>query len=133
MHSHKFLTTLACFTGKFDFIPQYYILKYDHCYLICLISNTVYVYLQYLIAQNYSLWGVWIGGNDLDKEGIWKWVGSGDPVPYSGWYCGEPNNRKGNQNCMVISIGYKGRFDDTMCDGEFSYFCEDNLGYTSGT
>ena len=70
---------------------------------------------------------MWIGGTDLENEGIWKWEASGDPVPYSGWYCGQPSDRKGNQNCMVISIGYKGRFDDTMCDKELGYFCEENL------
>ena len=33
----------------------------------------------------------WIGFNDLDVEGSWEWV-SGEPISYTNWAEGEPNN-----------------------------------------
>jgi len=33
----------------------------------------------------------WIGFNDINTEGHWEWV-SGEPVTYTNWWQGEPNN-----------------------------------------
>ncbi len=34
---------------------------------------------------------LWIGLNDAEEEGTWVWV-SEEPVTYTNWYPGEPNN-----------------------------------------
>ncbi|MFO1341081.1 MAG: LamG-like jellyroll fold domain-containing protein [Burkholderiaceae bacterium] len=36
--------------------------------------------------------GVWIGLTDEAQEGVWRWV-SGEPVTFTNWRVGEPNNR----------------------------------------
>ena len=43
---------------------------------------------------------VYIGFNDIDTEGNWVWA-SGEPVTYTNWQGGEPNNHPGNpSNCQ---------------------------------
>lgn len=41
--------------------------------------------------------GLWIGLNDADSEGVFKWV-SGEESSYTNWYTNEPNNFGGNEN-----------------------------------
>ncbi|XP_046362301.2 galactose-specific lectin nattectin-like, partial [Haliotis rufescens] len=33
----------------------------------------------------------WIGGNDIEIEGIWKWSPSGERVTYTNWEPGQPD------------------------------------------
>ncbi|XP_069129018.1 CD209 antigen-like protein C [Argopecten irradians] len=45
---------------------------------------------------------VWFGANDKDVEGGWVW-GPGDPVSFTGWRDGEPDNWF-DEDCTTISI-----------------------------
>lgn len=40
----------------------------------------------------------WIGFNDIDEEGTWVWT-NGEPVAYTNWAEGEPNNFCGIPDC----------------------------------
>ncbi|XP_069142237.1 C-type lectin domain family 17, member A-like [Argopecten irradians] len=52
-----------------------------------------------------GFWAVWIGANDKDVEGEWKW-GPGDPLSFIQWKDGEPSNAE-DQDCVVINkTGY---------------------------
>lgn len=51
-------------------------------------------------VHNYSIY--WIGLNDAAKEGTFVWT-SGDPVTYTNWQSGEPNNDKGVEDYVVIN------------------------------
>jgi len=49
----------------------------------------------------------WIGFNDLTTEGNWKWV-SEEPVTYTNWWLGEPNNQGADgetENAAVMNFG----------------------------
>jgi len=43
----------------------------------------------------------WIGLNDIAVEGVWVWS-SGEPVTYTNWFPGEPNNSDGTEDAAKI-------------------------------
>ena len=71
----------------------------------------------------------WIGANDAEDEGIWKWVtgpeegmifwngnenGSAPPGVYSNWNTGEPNNVNNEDYAHITdeSVGFPGSWND---------------------
>jgi Lectin C-type domain len=58
----------------------------------------------------------WIGFNDIASEGTFVWV-TGEPVTFTSWNSGEPNNSGGIENCAEIS-GSGGGWNDLPCDGQ---------------
>ncbi len=46
----------------------------------------------------------WIGLNDVREEGVFEWA-SGEPVEYTNWYPGEPNDYLGNEDGTVTNWG----------------------------
>lgn len=47
----------------------------------------------------------WTGFNDAAVEGEWEWV-SGEPVTYTNWAPGEPNNCGNEDYCWLIGVNY---------------------------
>ncbi|XP_046558550.1 perlucin-like protein [Haliotis rubra] len=64
--------------------------------------------------------GVWIGGEDTDVEGEWKWADD-TPVVDPLWRDGEPSNTF-NQDCLLI--GNDGLWDDSWCATSYLFLCE---------
>ncbi|MGK7899453.1 MAG: DUF4347 domain-containing protein [Xenococcus sp. (in: cyanobacteria)] len=56
--------------------------------------------------------GFWIGINDFQNEGNFEWV-SGQPVTYTNWAPGEPNNLGGNQDFGRMNFGAGLEWDDS--------------------
>ena len=69
---------------------------------------------------------VWIGGNDIEKEGTWKWPKACYPWKATFWASGEPNNW-GNEDCMEMSIGNKGRWNDNSCRRKDKFICSQRI------
>ena len=68
----------------------------------------------------------WIGGSDLEEEGIWRWTDC-TPWEFTFWYTGEPNNH-GNkdQHCLQYrSIWIK--WDDTDCTDAKPFVCSKTI------
>ena len=85
------------------------------------------------------VYGWWIGATDLNRwifflafpfwlsfklgclnrEGSWYWAHSLEPMDYSDWYPGEPNNQHENENCAIIYglavAGWMPFWDDYHC------------------
>ena len=53
----------------------------------------------------------WIGINDIQNEGNFEWVSS-QPVTYTNWAVGEPNNFDGNQDFGVMNFSDTLQWDD---------------------
>jgi hypothetical protein len=56
---------------------------------------------------------VWLGLSDARKEGEFEWL-SGDPLAYTNWDEGQPDNSGGGQDCTHTFPS--GRWDDIECD-----------------
>ena len=66
---------------------------------------------QWLRATFGETEGFWTGINDRAQEGNFEWV-SGQPVTYTNWAPGEPNNFGNNQDFGWINYGATRQWDD---------------------
>lgn len=72
-------------------------------------------------ANTYLVIDWWIGLNDLETEGTFKWA-SGEPVTYTRWASGEPNNLN-NEDC--VQLYPDGTWNDKTCTSPwYRYICE---------
>jgi hypothetical protein len=62
----------------------------------------------------------WLGADDLEKEGTWKWA-NGEEFTFQNWGKGEPNN-SGNEDCAHTWGG--GTWNDLDCNARINYICE---------
>ncbi|XP_053335434.1 C-type lectin domain family 4 member M-like [Clarias gariepinus] len=65
----------------------------------------------------------WIGLNDRDTEGVWKWVDD-TPLSTKFWGRGEPNGAT-YENCVVNAPSFN--WADYPCDREFMGICEKTI------
>jgi len=71
-----------------------------------------------------GLLDVFVGGTDAPMEGVWIWIDA-EPMGYTNWRTGEPNNGGTNgEDCMVIEGDNGGLWDDRACDNTYGYICE---------
>jgi hypothetical protein len=47
---------------------------------------------------------MWIGFTDTATEGYWRWV-TGEPVTFTAWKSGEPNNSGGEDYAVILPTG----------------------------
>ncbi|XP_065197762.1 fibrillin-2-like [Sycon ciliatum] len=61
-------------------------------------------------------WNVWLGGDDEENEGVFRWRDTGDNITYSNWQFGEPNNA-GGEDCigLLYSISSTNVWNDFDC------------------
>ena len=74
-----------------------------------------------------GLGDVWLGGNDLNQEGVWQWT---DGTPWDQevefWRPGEPNNSGGAENCLELHLYgdmHNGRWNDDICSKDNAFLC----------
>ena len=72
-----------------------------------------------------GLSNTWIGGNDIDEEGTWKWT-DGSPFEFTYWNSGQPNNSGGDEDCMHawgIERERGETWNDETCSDSLTYLC----------
>ncbi|XP_030053358.1 CD209 antigen-like protein B isoform X5 [Microcaecilia unicolor] len=79
---------------------------------------------QSFLSTNIGSENYWIGLNDKDKEGDWRWVDR-SPLSFTFWLNGEPNNHN-EEDCahLVYNAATKAQWNDINCDNTFRWICE---------
>ena len=96
------------------------------------------VWIRKIAMQANVAGRVWIGANDLQREGTWQWIDgtvfwmgevNGRPVDnhYSNWAAEQPNN-DGTEDCAAIYLPVDA-WIDTECGSHYSFLCQ-NIGPT---
>jgi hypothetical protein len=80
------------------------------------------------VSDSFSDAKWWTGFNDLTVEGTWVWI-NGDPVTYTNWHPGEPNNVyssfwRQDEDCMQYNRYGDGTWNDEWCSQSFRFICE---------
>ncbi|XP_041374864.1 perlucin-like protein isoform X2 [Gigantopelta aegis] len=84
--------------------------------------------INYLEAKNPTVKSVWLGGTDILHDGTWFWMHSKDPITFSAWVSGQPDNFHG-ENCIHLNRYGSGTWgwNDYDCKTKLYGLCETDL------
>merc|ERR1712227_275795 len=64
----------------------------------------------------------WMGLNDLASPGHWSWQHSFQPMTWSNWENGQPDNADGSERCVeIVGMGHGWRWYDADCNSQHGY------------
>ena len=66
--------------------------------------------------------GIWIGVNDVDREGHYVYDSTMTQVHFTNWRSGQPDGE--NDDCTCFDEDSEGQWRDYGCDNEFRFICE---------
>jgi len=95
--------------------------KEHHAHLAVITSHQE----QKFVQENLLIPGipVRLGGSDGKREGTWTWV-TGEAPTFANWFPGQPDDRRGGENSLVITTG--GQWHDVNEDIPFPFMMEWN-------
>jgi len=73
--------------------------------------------------QGFEIHSCWIGLTDEDNEGVFRWV-TGEPLDFTNWRAGEPNNVWGDEHFATIVIPDNGQWNDFRLGGQTNFIVE---------
>ena len=68
---------------------------------------------------------VWTGGSQLNSPSQFTWNTDNEPLTYTNWSPGQPNNYGGNQKCLALK-NTNHKWDDASCTNLYHYICQAN-------
>ncbi|XP_063436564.1 macrophage mannose receptor 1-like [Mytilus trossulus] len=80
-------------------------------------------WLQSVMLDN-NIYIMWVGANDIDQEGTWRWIYDNTTVDFTNWSNEEHNNYNGNENCADIAKSRSYKWNDRSCTSLLRYMCE---------
>ena len=76
-----------------------------------------------LIADNDKIAAdYWTGGNDIEKEGSFKWLATDQPFVYTNWMIHQPDPAE--QDCVEIRGVSNFKWHDDNCEHQHRFICE---------
>ncbi|XP_078585736.1 uncharacterized protein LOC144867557 [Branchiostoma floridae x Branchiostoma japonicum] len=82
------------------------------------------IYLKNQVDRNT---GFWLGFDDLDREGDWRYINemSLRVGTFQPWYPGEPNNLNNDEDCgMMFQEAKHNQWNDSKCSKKFKFICQ---------
>ncbi|RUS72270.1 hypothetical protein EGW08_019971, partial [Elysia chlorotica] len=70
----------------------------------------------------------WIGLHDRQKENQFEWLDSDLKATFTYWNQNEPNNYRGNENCVALLGTRNNKWNDADCNGKNRYICQRSPG-----
>ena len=80
------------------------------------------VALHKAVGPKLGMPSVWIGYNDIAREGNWRWI-TGKRFDFDGWKSGEPNDFQEDEDCAEW-YPEDGLMNDLPCSSKRPYVCE---------
>ncbi|XP_066273397.1 uncharacterized protein [Branchiostoma lanceolatum] len=69
----------------------------------------------------------WLGADDKNDEGTWRYI-DGEPFgSFSDWSPGEPNQAGGNEDCLVLFESPRDNWNDQGCATKQKFICQIHL------
>ncbi|CAL1591085.1 unnamed protein product [Knipowitschia caucasica] len=65
----------------------------------------------------------WIGLSDAQYNNVWLWSNS-DPLRFTKFCRGEPNNKGGNEGCTEINFSSAKCWNDEKCENRRPFICQ---------
>ncbi|XP_060571028.1 C-type lectin domain family 4 member G-like [Ruditapes philippinarum] len=81
-------------------------------------------------ARSYHYWGTsawagfWVGANDLQHEGVFKWSSSNINLHWRYWLPGQPDSISVDEDCIMTLVNNKGKWNDAPCELKLNFVCE---------
>ncbi|XP_039862762.1 CD209 antigen-like protein E isoform X1 [Simochromis diagramma] len=121
-----------CPAGWTRFNHSFYLLSessgsWDAAVKDCRDRGTYLVVIDFPEEQNFlstiTIEEAWIGLNDKEQEGTWKWV-DGTPLSLTYWADAQPDDGGGKEDCVHVRKDKKKSWNDLSCSTSLKWICE---------